>query len=160
MLAERGAATTPDFLNEIQKAARQVQVTLSVQQMESSEELANLFASMQRDRAQALFVQGIGLTYAHRQRIIDLAAQYRLPTSFENRETVEAGGLMCYGANLVGMFQRAAFLVDKILKGAKPADLPVEQPTRFDLAINLRTAKVLGVTVPKALLLQATELFE
>ena len=99
-------------------------------------------------------------TRLHRQRIIDFAAERHLPAIYESREFVEAGGLISYGIDLNAMQRRAAVYVDKILKGAKPADLPVEQPTKFELVINLRTAKTLGLTMPPSLLARADEVIE
>ena len=97
---------------------------------------------------------------AQRQRIVDLALAARLPSVFQQREYVEAGGLMSYGQGFREFFRRAAFYVDKIFRGAKPADLPVEQPTKFDLVINLKTAKALGITIPSSLLVRADEVIE
>ena len=102
-------------------------------------------------------VSGSPFMYGHRARIATLALEHRLPTIFGERAYVEAGGLMSYGPNYADIFRRAATYVDKILKGAKPGDLPVEQPTTFELVINLKTAKALGVTIPPPLLFQATE---
>jgi putative ABC transport system substrate-binding protein len=99
-------------------------------------------------------------TRLHRQRIIDFVAERHLPAIYESREFVDAGGLVSYGIDLSAMQRRAAFYVDKILKGAKPADLPVEQPTKFELVINLRTAKTLGLTIPPSLLSRADEVIE
>jgi putative ABC transport system substrate-binding protein len=99
-------------------------------------------------------------TRLHRQRIVDFAAERHLPAIYELRDFVEAGGLISYGIDLSAMQRRAALYVDKILKGAKPADLPVEQPTKFDLVINLKTAKALGLTIPPSLLTRADELIE
>ena len=100
------------------------------------------------------------MLFLHRTRIADLAAKHRLPTMFVQREHAEAGGLMAYGANLSGMFRQVATFVDKILGGAKPADLPVEQATKFELVINLKTAKVLGLTIPPSLLQWADQVIE
>jgi putative ABC transport system substrate-binding protein len=99
-------------------------------------------------------------TTLHRQRIIDFAAERHLPAIYESREFVDAGGLISYGIDLSAMQRRAALYVDKILKGAKPADLPVEQPTKFELVINLKTAKTLGLTIPPSLLSRADEVIE
>jgi putative tryptophan/tyrosine transport system substrate-binding protein len=110
-----------------------------------------------QERAEALLVLMSPIFYGQRDRIAAVAAQYRLPTMFGVREFVEAGGLMAYGANLFDMGRRAADYVDKILKGAKPADLPVEQPTKFELTLNLKTAQTLGITLPPTLLLLADE---
>jgi ABC-type uncharacterized transport system substrate-binding protein len=96
----------------------------------------------------------------HRARLADLVAKNRLPSIFTQRADVEAGGLMAYGPNFADMYRRAATFVDKILKGAKPADLPVEQPTKFELVINLKTAKTLGLTIPPSLLRQANQVIE
>jgi putative ABC transport system substrate-binding protein len=95
-----------------------------------------------------------------RQHIVDFAARHRLPTVYPYRELVEAGGLMCFGPNYPDMHRRAAVYVDKILKGAKPADLPIEQPTKFEFVINLKTAKALGLTIPPSLLLRADQVID
>jgi putative ABC transport system substrate-binding protein len=97
------------------------------------------------------------MLFDHHTRIVDLATQRRIPGMFWRREFAEVGGLMAYGLSIVAMFQRAAVLVDKILKGAKPADIPVEQVMKFELVINLKTAKALGLTIPPSVLFQATE---
>ena len=112
------------------------------------------------DRAEALYVIGEALVIANVVQITRLALNARLPTMSRNREYVEAGCLMSYGANLLDMFRRAGDYVDKILHGAKPADLPVEQPTKFELLINLATAKALGLTVPQTLITRADEVIE
>jgi putative ABC transport system substrate-binding protein len=98
--------------------------------------------------------------FAQARRIAELAAQHRLPTMFANRDSVESGGLMSYGQNVTEHYYRAATYVDKILKGAKPADLPVEQPTKIELVINLRTAKAIGLTIPQELLLRADKVIQ
>ena len=110
-----------------------------------------------RAHADALIIQADPLTIVHRKRIADLAVDNRLPSMYYMREYVVDGGIMSYGANLADQYRRAAGYVDKILKGAKPADLPVEQPTKFELVINLKTAKVLGITIPESVLLRADE---
>ena len=117
---------------------------------------------MTRARAGALLVLGDPVFSEHHRRLSELAATSRLPTMYTVRcqEWVEAGGLLCYAASLLDQWRRAATYVDKILKGAKPADLPVEQPTKFDLGINLKTAKAIGLTIPQSVLLQATEAIE
>jgi putative ABC transport system substrate-binding protein len=115
---------------------------------------------MAKERVRALLVVADSMFFLHRARLADLAAKTELPSMYENREYVEAGGLMSYGPNVPDLFRRAATYVDKILKGVKPADLPVEQPTRFELVLNLKTAKALGVTIPQSLLLRADEIIE
>jgi ABC-type uncharacterized transport system substrate-binding protein len=100
------------------------------------------------------------MLFAERRRIVDLAAKYRLPSMAMGREFAELGGLISYGASIPGLFRRCATYVDKIIKGAKPADLPVEQPTKFDLVINIKTAKALGLDIPPSLLARADEVIE
>ena len=115
---------------------------------------------MTRARAQALTVLSTPLFDGERGRLVDLAAKNRLPTVYSFRTYVEAGGLMSYGPNIADSFRRAATYVDKILKGAKPGDVPVEQPTKFELVINLKTAKALGLTIPPSLLQRADQVIE
>jgi putative tryptophan/tyrosine transport system substrate-binding protein len=115
---------------------------------------------MAKGRVEALFVFGDPMFSVHRGRLADLAVRHRLPTMYTNRPHVEAGGLMCYGPNFSDLWRRAAAYVDKILKGARPADLPVEQPTKFELVINLKTAKALGLEIPATLLTRADEVIE
>ena len=119
------------------------------------------FAKMAKDRVGAVLVHGAALTARHNPRLLaELALKHRLPTMFGNRENVVAGGLMSYGPDHVDLTRRAAVYIDKILKGAKPADLPIEQPTKFALGINLKTAKALGLTIPPSLLQRADQLIE
>jgi len=113
-----------------------------------------------KDRADALFVVTSAILFRERVQIAQLAVKNRLPVVFALREFAEAGGLMSYGTNLPEMFRRAAAYVDKILKGAKPADLPVEQPTTYQLVLNLKTAKALGLTIPPSLLVRADEVIQ
>ena len=130
---------------------------IQVQSLEvrGSDELERTFAAMRRERAGALVVLSDPFMLLHRGRLADLAAKNRLPTMYPFREYVDAGGLISYGPSFSDLFRRAATLVDKILKGAKPADLPVEQPTKFELVINLKTAKALGLAIPQSLLTRA-----
>ena len=120
-------------------------------------DLDRAFSDMTRARADALMVLGSSMFVIERRSLVALAAKHRLPAAYSARESVDAGGLMSYGPNLADSFRRAATYVDKILKGAKPGDLPVEQPTKFELVINLKTAKALGLTVAPSLLAQADE---
>jgi putative ABC transport system substrate-binding protein len=129
-------------------------------EVERSHKYADAFAVIGRSRSDALIVPSDPEFFRDRRALIDLATQARLPASYEWREFVEVGGFMSYGPNFEDVAARAAMYVDRILKGAKPADLPVEQPTRFELAINLKTAKALGLTVPPALLLRADHVVE
>jgi putative tryptophan/tyrosine transport system substrate-binding protein len=115
---------------------------------------------MTRARAGALTVLPSTMFIIERRRLVDLAAKTRLPAAYAYREFVDAGGLMAYGADLADMFRRAATYVDRILKGTKPADLPVEQPTKFELVINLKAARALGLTIPQSVLGRADEVIE
>ena len=118
------------------------------------------FAKLIAARVDAVFVSGDSMFYQHRLRLVQLVAKTRLPAMWGLREFAQAGGLMAYSTDLDELARRAATFVDKILKGAKPADLPVEQPTKFDLVINLKTAKALSLTIPQSVLLQANQLIE
>ena len=122
--------------------------------------LEQAFAIMVRERAQAFVMQGDTVLYIHRSQIAEMALRNRLPAATLQREYAEAGFLLTYGADFGDLYRRSAVFVDKIFKGAKPADLPVEQPTRFELVINLKTAKVLGITVPPTMLSRADEVIE
>ena len=124
------------------------------------EELSDAFAAIVKERPHALVVFADRLFLHHRARITDFAAEHRLPAVVTHQELVESGGLMSFGANYPDMHRRAATYVDKILKGAKPGDLPVEQPTKFEMVINLRTAKALGLTIPPSLLARADHVVE
>jgi len=115
---------------------------------------------MTKERASALLVPVDGMFILHQKKIIDLVARSRVPAMFGLRERVSAGGLMAYGASLRESFHRAAAYVDKILRGAKPADLPIEQPTKFEFVINLKTAKALGITIPPSVLARADEVIQ
>jgi putative ABC transport system substrate-binding protein len=146
-------------VREADVAAQALGVQLHLAEARGPEAFDRAFAAMARAHAGALLVLEDRIFYQHRRRLAELAATSRLPTmhSTQCREFVEAGGLLCYGASRPDVWRRAATYVDKILKGAKPADLPVEQPTRFELVINLRTAQALGITIPPTLLMLADE---
>ena len=144
-----------------EEAARSLGVTLLPVEVRETREIEGAFARITRERAQALVViaDSLALTTV-RPEIPALAAKHRLPSSYAAREAVDAGGLMSYGTSVPDLFRRIAGYVDKILKGAKPADLPVEQPTKFELVINLKTAKALGLTIPQSLLMRADEIIQ
>ena len=146
-------------IGEVQVAARTMGLDFVVFEIRRAEEIVPAFEAF-KNRAEALYVAPDSLLFANRIRINILAVGGRLPTMCFNREYVEAGGLLSYGASFTDLFRRAAGYVDKILRGAKPADLPVEQPTKFDLVINLTTAKALGLEVPPTLLARADEVIE
>ena len=145
---------------EAEMAAQALGVRLLSLQVARSEDLEPSFAAVARDGADGLLVFENALTSNNGKRIVELASKHRLPGVFGLRELAEAGGLLAYGPSRVDNYRRAAGYVDRIFKGAKPADLPVEQPTKFELAINLQTAKALGLTIPKSLLLRADRVIE
>jgi putative tryptophan/tyrosine transport system substrate-binding protein len=148
-------------LTALEEAARRLQVQLQPVEARSGAELEEAFAAMARAHAQAVVVLGYGPYMAARQRLAALALRYRLPTVFGGwKEHAEAGGLMSYGLNLEDLMRRGAIYVDKILRGAKPAELPVEQAMQFEFVINLKTAQALGITIPPVLLFQATEVIQ
>ena len=145
---------------EIQGAARALKVTPQRQEVAGPDEIEHAFASLIKGRAQGLIVLPHAVTITHRTQIVGLAAKNRLPGMYPFSLFVEAGGLMSYGTNLSDLYRRAATYVDKILKGAKPADLPIEQPTKFELVINLKTAKALGLTIPPSVLIRADQVIQ
>jgi len=145
---------------DIQTAAHRLGLNVAAFDIRRSEDFAPVFDTMRKDGAEALYVVGDTLMNSNRVCISTLAMNARLPTIYVAREYVEAGGLISYGANIPHLFRRAAELVDKILRGAKPGDIPVEQPTKFELFINLKTAKALGLEVPPMLLGLADEVIE
>jgi putative ABC transport system substrate-binding protein len=152
--------TTPAALREIEAAARVLGLQLQSLAVRHPDELDRVFAVMTREGAEALLVPGDAVFWYHRTRVVALAAQHRLPAVFDAREFAEAGGLMTYGPSVLDSFRRAATYVDKILKGTKPSDLPVEQPIKFELVINLKTAQALSLTIPPSLLFQADEVLK
>jgi len=147
-------------LSELEAAARALEIHLQLVEVGSPGEIEGAFDAVARDRTRAVFIAGSPMQFGERARIAELAVKRRLATMCVLREYVEAGCLIGYGASLVDGFRRAAYFVDRILKGAKPADLPVEQPTKFELVINLKTAKALGLTIPQSLLLRADEVIQ
>ncbi len=146
-------------MGEVQATARALGLEVATSEIRRAEDIAPAFEAL-KGRAEALYVAVEPLVSANRIRINTLALAVRLPTIYNRREFVEAGGLMSYGPNYTDLFRRAADYVDKILRGVKPGDIPVEQPTKFDLVVNLTTAKALGLTVPPTLLARADEVIE
>jgi putative ABC transport system substrate-binding protein len=155
-----GERTTRDMLKETEAAARALGVQLQLVEVRGPDELDRAFSTMSNERSEALIMLPSTMLFNERRRIIALAAKHRLPSMFNARESAELGGLISYGASLPDLIRRSATHVDKILKGAKPGDLPVEQPTKFELVINLKTAKALGLTIPQSLLLRADEVIQ
>jgi putative ABC transport system substrate-binding protein len=151
---------TSGFGEEIEAAARALGMTGKFYPVRAPEEFADAFAAMTKARAEALFTVSHPFWWFHRHRIIEFAAQSRLPAIYKDRDFVTAGGLMAYDVNAPNIFRRLGGYVDKIFKGANPGDLPVEQPEKFDLVINLKTAKALGLTIPQALLMRADEVIQ
>jgi putative ABC transport system substrate-binding protein len=147
-------------LREAEAAARALGVRLQTLEARSPQEIESAFAAMTRERAGALVVLTDSIFTNQRRQIAALAAERRLPAVYGNSEHAEAGGLVAYSANFLDLERRAATFVDKILKGAKPGDLPVEQPTKFELIVNLKTAKALGLTIPPSLLQRADQVIE
>jgi putative tryptophan/tyrosine transport system substrate-binding protein len=147
-------------LRDAETAARSLGLQLQVLEAQRPDELAAAFAAMDRERAGAVLLPGDSLFFYYRAQIADLAIKSRMPALFAPKEFAEAGGLMAYGANIADLYRRAATYVDRILKGANPADLPVEQPTKYDLVINLKTATALGLTIPRSLLQRADQVIE
>ena len=143
-----------------QVPARALGVTLQSIEVRELKDFENAFAAVTRERAGALLVFEGPLANTYRRQIVDLAAKHRLPAMYGFREFVDEGGLMSYGTHLPDLYRRTAVYVDKILKGARPADLPVEQPTRFELVVNLKTAKALGLTIPQSVLIRADHVIQ
>ena len=146
-------------LQAARKAASALRVDLAIVEVQGAD-YDRAFRAMVAERVDALFVLSSAIFNRDRAQIIERARQYRLPAMYEWREQVEAGGLMSYGTSLVALSRRVAAYVDKIFKGGKPADLPVEQPTNYDLVINLKTARTLGLTIPQSLLMRADQVIE
>jgi len=149
-----------DMMNEAEEAALALGVHLRLVAVQAPDDLDRAFSTVAGERADALLVFPSPMLFNQRKRIVDLAAEYRLPIMAMGKEFVQLGGFMSYGADIIDFNRRCVAYVDKILKGAKPADLPVEQPTKFDLFINLKTAKTLGIEIPPSLVARADEVIE
>jgi putative ABC transport system substrate-binding protein len=147
-------------IRQLENAAGALGLKLQFRDIRSADDLPAAFAAGQDERAEALLTTTESLFFVQRARVIELAAKYKLPAAYPHLVTARDGGLMAYSQNGDDLNRRAAVQVDKILKGAKPADLPVEQPTRFELVINLKTAKALGLTIPHSILMRADEVIE
>jgi putative ABC transport system substrate-binding protein len=151
---------TPLSRERLTDAARSLGIELTRVEVLSPGELAGAFAKLSKAGIGALLVSADTMFFSQRARVVNLAAMHKLPAIYAEREFADAGGLIAYAANNPANFRRAATYVDKILKGAKPSDLPIEQPTRLELIINLKTAKALGITIPQSLLLRADEVIQ
>jgi putative ABC transport system substrate-binding protein len=156
----RPPSPSPEIRRDLQAAARQLGVTLAFAKVSGPDDFEAALARAKRDGVGGIIVGLDAVTYLHRATLVQLVLKHRLPGIYWSREFVEAGGLMTYGASVPNLGRRAAYFVDRILKGARPADLPVEQPTRFELVVNLKTARVLGLTIPRTVLARADEVIE
>ena len=151
---------TAQTVKEMEIAAQALKVQLQYRDLEDPKDIETAFGAMRKERSDGVIVLTSVLTYFQRQKIVDLAVKSRLPGVYYTAESVEAGGLLTYGPSFTDLFRRAATYVDKILRGANPADLPVEQPTKFELVVNMKTAKALGLTIPQSILLRADRVIE
>jgi putative ABC transport system substrate-binding protein len=157
-------AASPGIVLDVKEvlpvAARALELTVRSWDVRVADGLDKVFAALSKERPDGLYVPGSPLMNAKGKGIADFALKSRLPSVYTNRETVDVGGLMYYGADLADSYRRVAYYVDRILRGAKPADLPVEQPTKFELVINLKTAKQIGLTIPPEVLARANRLIK
>jgi putative ABC transport system substrate-binding protein len=160
VLLNPGNSNHSRYLKNVQASAKAISLSVSPFQASTATEIETASVAMTREPTGALIVLPDPFFFTQRRQIAELARTNRWPTMFPNREFAEAGGLMSYGQDLTGRFRRAATYVDKILKGAKPGDLPVEQPTKLELVVNLKTAKAMGLTIPQDLLVRADEVIE
>jgi len=159
-LANMSSPASASQWRQIEVAARSLALEPQLLDVRATEDLARAFDTAIKQHADAIIVANDTLTQTNFRGIVDLSAKHRLPSMFASREFVDAGGLMAYGPNFTDLYRRAATYVDKIVKGAKPADLPIEQPTTFVLVINLKTATTFGLTIPPSLMLQASQVIE
>lgn len=160
LLHNMGNPAAPPEWEETKTAARSLGLQAELLDVRTQDDVGRAFEAAARQQVDALLVGMDGLTQMHQQTIVDLAARHRMPAAYGAREFVEAGGLMAYAVSYPDLYLRLAGFVDKIFKGAKPSELPVEQPTKFELVINLKTAKVLGLGIPPSLLLRADRVIE
>jgi len=160
VLWNQGSQMAPLMVREAEVAARALQLQVQSVGVRGADEFEGAFAAMKKERASAVVVLADPDSFLHQKQLAELAARSRLPAMYALTEHVEAGGLMAYSANFAEVARRAAIYVDKILKGAKPGDLPVEQPTKFELVVNLKTAKALGLTIPQSILIWADRVIE
>ena len=160
VLANFGDPIAAPQVTDMEHAARALGIHLRAYDVRTPEALPGAFAAAVRDGAEGVLVTIESIFLGQRTRVVELAARHRLPAVYPHREFVDSGGLIAYGPNLASLFQRAATYVDKILKGAKPGDLPIEQPTGFELVLSMKTAKTLGLAIPPALLLRVDQVIE
>jgi putative ABC transport system substrate-binding protein len=157
VLGNPNAAYHPNAVEDLKAVAPSLAIELSFVDVRTSEGFAPAFSDVSRAHAQALYVIDDALFFNHRTTLLKLASKARLPAIYSEKRWADEGGLISYGANYGDSLRRSAGYVDKILKGAKPADLPIEQPTQYQLVVNLKTAKALGITIPESILLRADE---
>ncbi len=161
ILVPASTAAEPVCLRETQASARSLKIKVTTLVVRGPEDYESAFRTASKERVQTLVVGGTPFTSAaDRKQIIDLATRSRLPAIYDTRDWAENGGLISYGADRVDMYRRAAMYVDKILRGAKPADLPIEQPTKVELVVNLPAAKKIGLTIPQSILVRAERVIE
>ena len=152
------AGIQPRLYERHAEGGQVVGVTLQSVEIRTANDFAQAFASILNGRAEALLVGPGQFLFSHQRKVVEFALTNRLPSMYAWKDPVSSGGLIAYGVNIPQVYRRAAYYVDKILKGTKPGDLPVEQPTKFDLVINLKTAKALGLTIPQSILIRADEI--
>jgi ABC-type uncharacterized transport system substrate-binding protein len=155
-----GERTMNDMMEQTQGAAKMLGVQLRLAAVQGPDDIESAFSAIAKEHADALIVFPSPMLFTERRRIVDLAAKHLLPSMAMGKEFAELGGLLAYGASIPGLMRRSATYVDKIIKGAKSGDLPVQQPTKFDLVINLKTAKALGLELPSTLVARADEVIE
>ena len=151
---------TTELLKDMEVAAKSLRLQLQILEVRGPNDFDKAFSAINKERAGALVELPSPLFHSNRKRIVEFAAKSRLPSIFHSRDFVDAGGLMCYGGNNADLLRRVAYYVDRILKGAKPVDLPVEQPMKFEMIINLKTAKQIGLTIPPNVLARADKVIK